>query len=116
MIEIYAASYMSFSGIYYAAGGTAYNGTSYIYPPLDYAERPGLAAGLCIAVLLLLPLLHFAFYGLYVCRYWLVYLLYGRRRQANGSSSQIVEMSNDNLNAAYTADKNMLGMADDINY
>lgn len=79
MIQIYAASYASFTGIYYVAGGTGFNGTSYIYPPLDYERNPGFAAGLCIGVIILVPLLHLAFYGLYMSRYWLVYLLYGRR-------------------------------------
>ena len=86
MIEIYAAGYMSFTGIYYGAGGTGYNGTSYIYPPLNYAENPGYAVGLFVGVLIVLPFLHLLFYALYVARFWLVYLLYGRPRQPLGVS------------------------------
>ena len=84
MIQVYAIIYTLFTGIYYVAGETGNNGTAYnnniIYPVLNYNTNPGSAAGLCIGVIILLPLLHFAFYALYVGRYWLVYLLYGRRR------------------------------------
>lgn len=79
--QLFSGVYISFTGIYYAAGGTGINGTSYIYPPLDYAEHPGLAAGLDVAVFLCIPLLHFIFYAQYVARYWLVYLIYGRRHR-----------------------------------
>ena len=85
MPQLFSAAYISFTGVYYAAGGTGYNGTSYIYPPLDYAENPGLAAGLCIGVLLCLPVIHFLFYAQYIARYWLVYLLYGRRHEPRAS-------------------------------
>lgn len=77
MMQVYAFIYTLFTGIYYVAGGTGNNGTTFIYPVLDYATKPGSAAGLCIGVIILLPLLHLAVYALYVGRYWLVYLLYG---------------------------------------
>ena len=81
MLQLFSATYISFTGIYYAAGGTGYNHTSYIYPPLDYAENPGLAAGLCIVLLLCLPIIHLLFYVQYVTRYWIVYLLYGHQHK-----------------------------------
>jgi hypothetical protein len=81
MLQLLSGVYISFTGIYYAAGGTGYNGTSYIYPPIDYAENPSLAAGLCIGVFLCIPILHFLYYGMYMARYWLVYLIYGRQCQ-----------------------------------
>ena len=83
--QFFSAAYISFTGIYYAAGGTGINGTSYIYPPLNYAEHPGLAAGLSIGVFVCLPILHFLFYAQYVARYWLVYLIYGRRHRPHVS-------------------------------
>ena len=89
MIQVYGIIYTLFTGIYYAAGGTGYNGTTYIYPVLDYAKNPGSAAGLCIGVIILMPLLHLAFYALYVGRYWLVYLLYGRQRPHASRAPQV---------------------------
>ena len=87
ILQIYAAAYVSFTGVYYAAGGTGgtgrpgENATSYIYPPLDYAGHPGSAAGLCIATVLILPIIiHSFFYLQYVVRYWLVYVIYGRQQ------------------------------------
>ena len=81
MIQVYGIIYTLFTGIYYVAGGAGNNGTtSIIYPVLDYARNPGSAAGLCIGVIILLPLLHLAVYALYIGRYWLVYLLYGQQR------------------------------------
>ena len=90
MPQLFSAVYISFTGIYYAAGGTGYNGTSYIYPPLDYDNNPGQATGLSIGAVFFLPVIHFMFYGVYITRYWLVYLLYGRRPkqcQSPGESS-----------------------------
>ena len=81
MIQSYAATYSVFTGIYYVAGGTGNNGTSYIYGPLNYEENPGFAVGLVIGILVVIPLIHLAFFGVYICRFWLVYLLYGFRRQ-----------------------------------
>ena len=86
MPQIFAGAYASFTGIYYAAGGTGLNGTSYIYPPLDYAEHPGFAAGICVGtVVVFMPILHSLFYGQYVARYWLVYLIHGRERKPRSS-------------------------------
>ena len=85
MPQLFAAAYISFTGIYYAAGGTGYNDTSYIYPPLNYEEHPGSAAALCLGVFVCLPILHFFFFGQYVARYWLVYLIYGRQRRPHVS-------------------------------
>lgn len=81
MPQLLSGAYISFTGIYYAAGGTGENGTSYIYPPIDYAESPSLAAGLCVGVFLCIPFLHFLFFAMYMARYWLVYVIYGRRRR-----------------------------------
>ena len=88
MLQTYAATYTSFTGIYYAAGGTGYNGTSYIYSPLDYEGSPGSAAGICIGVLLFIPIVHLLFYSQYVGRYWLVYLIYGRQKMRGSRVSR----------------------------
>ena len=78
--QIFAAVYAVFTGIYYAAGGTNTNNSPYIYSILDYGTRPGSATGLILAVILvLLPIIHFLFYLVYVGRYWILYLIYGKQ-------------------------------------
>ena len=71
-------TYSVFTGIYYAANGTNVQGERYIYGVLDYDESPGTAAGWILGtVLVLLPLLHMAAFGLYSARLWISYCLCG---------------------------------------
>ena len=71
-------TYGVFTGIYYAANGTNIHGEHYIYGVIDYDERPGTAAGWVLGtVLVLLPLLHMALFGMYSARLWINYYLCG---------------------------------------
>lgn len=78
---IFACIYMIFTVIYWAAGGTdAIDNKRYVYPMLDYSNKPGLAAGLFLGVTLVgMPLAHLVFYGLYRLREFVV-MKYGRDR------------------------------------
>ena len=72
---LYGAAFAVFSGIYFAAGGEDPSGNPYIYEVLDYGDNPGLAAGICIAaILVLLPFVHFILYVVYVLRVWCIRL------------------------------------------
>jgi len=59
----YGISYMIFSIVYWAVGGTDPNGNPYIYPILDWDGNPGLAVGTFFAGLVLLPLIHLFWMG-----------------------------------------------------
>ena len=113
IIQIYAATYASFTGIYYGAGGTGYNGTSYIYPPLNYEESPGFAAGLVIGVVIVVPIVHLLFYAQYVARFWLIYALYGRpsRRSRANATKPVPQQDDEEMN-----NNSALGMTEYYNY
>ena len=60
---LFALSYVAFTGIYYAAGGTDPTGNSFIYPFLNYRTSPGSAVGLgIVCALLLMTAIHFVFF------------------------------------------------------
>ncbi|XP_048579302.1 protein rolling stone isoform X2 [Nematostella vectensis] len=66
-------AYVTFTVIYWAAGGVNHEGNSYIYSALDYTGSPGMAATMAVLfVLLAQPLSHLLLYGLYCFRDWLV--------------------------------------------
>ena len=74
---IFAAVYVVFTGIYYAAGGTNLGSDPFVYSIIDYGNNPGGAVGVIFAVVfVLLPFVHVLFYLAYVARYWIVYLIY----------------------------------------
>ena len=67
---IFATAYATFTGIYFAAGGTNPNGDPYIYPVLDYGKNPGLAAVLIVVcVLVFVPLVQAVLFGIYSFRF-----------------------------------------------
>ena len=68
---VFASTYATFTGVYYAANGTGQEGERYIYPPLDYGSNPGKGAGLIIGtVLIFLPIVHALFIVQYLIRNW----------------------------------------------
>ena len=79
----FSAVYVVFSAIYdVAAGGTNVNGSPYIYSILDYQDSPGLAVGTALGVtFVFLPIIHFVFHLVYIARYWIIYLIYGKCSQ-----------------------------------
>lgn len=69
---LFALSYVAFTGVYYAAGGTDPTGNSFIYPLLNYRTNPGSAVGLGImCALLLMTVIHFVFFILSLVRNWI---------------------------------------------
>lgn len=70
--------YVSFTGIYYAAGGgNDYNNGTYIYPQLDYGNHPATSSALSVgSALVYIPLIHLIFYCNYLLREGLLYLVY----------------------------------------
>lgn len=62
----FGATYIIFTAIYYAAGGTDVSGQLYIYPILDYRDNPISAAMIAVVlVFVLAPFVHFVFWCLY---------------------------------------------------
>jgi hypothetical protein len=69
---LFAISYVIFTGVYYAAGGTDPTGNSSIYPFLNYKSNPGSAVGLGIVCsLVLMTSIHTVFYLQFVIRNWI---------------------------------------------
>ena len=69
---IFAAIYLFFTGIYYAAGGTDPSGNHCIYPFLNYAHNPMPAVGIGIfCALLLMVAIHFLFFLQFIIRNWI---------------------------------------------
>ena len=69
---LFAVSYVVFTGVYYAAGGTDPTGNSSIYPFLNYKSNPGSAVGLGIAcALVLMTSIHLLFYLQFLIRNWI---------------------------------------------
>lgn len=66
---IYSGLYVTFTGIYYAAGGHNERGEPFIYSVLDYSSNPGKAAGYAVGFALGgIPIVHCVYYGLYKLR------------------------------------------------
>ena len=72
---IFIAIWSIFSGIYFAAGGTNYYGSRYIYKFLDYEENPFFAVTMGFVItFIIIPLIHSFVYCLYLVREGLLYL------------------------------------------
>ena len=72
----FGASYIVFSGIYFAANGTNTSDNPYIYSFLDYGNDPATAVGLAFAaVFVVIPLAHLFCYALYLMREGVLYLV-----------------------------------------
>lgn len=68
----YSISYIVFTVIYWAVGGTSYFGRPYIYPQTDYTGQPVLSAVSQICLFFVgLPLCQSAMFGFYVLRVWI---------------------------------------------
>ena len=68
---VFAASYGLFAVVYWAAGGTDPFGRSYIYPPFNFSQYPGPAAGSLVGVILACPLCHAIWFGFFKLRLFL---------------------------------------------
>ncbi|XP_061168113.1 protein rolling stone-like [Saccostrea echinata] len=65
---VFGVTYVIFTVIYYAAGGTNHQNKSYIYSVLDW-DDPGITLAYCAAVgLVAMPLCHLMIYGIYALR------------------------------------------------
>lgn len=85
----FAGVYVTFTGIYFAAGGTNPNGEPYIYSVIDYENSPGSATGWVLAVgLIFIPLFNMLFFGLYTARFWLTYCLWARKESEQTSEER----------------------------
>ena len=90
---IFTTAYSTFTGIYFAAGGTNANGDPYIYAVLDYGSNPGSAAGwVLVVVLVIVPVVHLLLFGLHTARFWLTYHLWARREAASSNGGEVVEL------------------------
>lgn len=68
-LMMFAMVYTVFTGIYYAAGGTNTAGERYVYSIIDYGNSPGMAVGVIIVLVFVVPLvLHSLYWGLYMLR------------------------------------------------
>ena len=68
----YSISYIVFTVIYWALGGTSYFGMSYIYPQTDYTGRPVLAAVSQVCLFFIgIPLCQSVMFGFYRLRLWI---------------------------------------------
>ncbi|XP_032230605.1 protein rolling stone isoform X2 [Nematostella vectensis] len=69
---VFGLCYMIFTVVYWAAGGTNANNKPYIYSIVDYKDSPGMAVGILLgALLVLLPIVHSVFFGVYKLRCYL---------------------------------------------
>ena len=77
-LPAYGATYVAFSGFYYAANGTNVGGDQpYIYSVLDYGGSPGGAVGIIVGVVFILaPIVHLLFYAMYWIRTGLLELFW----------------------------------------
>lgn len=75
-LMIISITYTSFSGVYFATGGTDGHNHTYIYPQLDYGGSPGQASALAVGgALVYIPFIHLFFYCNYLCREGLLYCI-----------------------------------------
>ena len=90
---MFAAAYAVFTGIYFAAGGTDPNGNPYIYPVIDYGNRPGLAVGLMLVlVFVVIPIINLVMFGLYSVRFWFTHCLWARRESSAEGDGEVIEL------------------------
>ena len=98
-IMIAGSVYAVFSVIYWAAGGTnTYNDEEYIYPILDYGDKPVMAAlTLIFSIFVGVPLIQLLVYGCYKLREKLVrrYYLGKVAAEGNGQAQELYNMESD---------------------
>ena len=90
-IQIFGATYVSFTGMYYAFGNM-----SAIYPVLDYKANPGLAAGLAVGTAVFgTVIVHLIFLAQYLCRRYAtsrLLLKYKKKYRLSFSASSAVHI------------------------
>ncbi|XP_069138716.1 protein rolling stone-like isoform X2 [Argopecten irradians] len=65
-LGIYGTIYSLFTVLYFLAGGTSHQGHPYIYKPLNYGEKPGVAVAYIVVIAALVaPLIHSMIFFLY---------------------------------------------------
>ena len=64
----FSISYLTFSLIYYAAGGQDEKGNPYVYSKLDWGNQAGMSVAYSFGALLLTLIMHCIAYGLYRLR------------------------------------------------
>ncbi|WAR26797.1 ROST-like protein [Mya arenaria] len=63
---LYALVYSLFTVVYYFAGGTNHNENPYVYPQLNWDEKPGTAAMYCVIVTFVaVSIVHLILFGFY---------------------------------------------------
>ena len=67
-VLVFSIVYVTFTIIYWAAGGTNADGKPYIYTVTDYGNKPSTSADWLIGVFVALIFLHFTMYALYRLR------------------------------------------------
>ena len=93
---LFAISYVVFTGVYYAAGGTDPAGNSFIYPFLNYESSPGSAIGLgIVCALVLTTSIHFVFYLQFIIRNWIT--CYIQRRVYDHTKTTMCRSRSDSL-------------------
>ena len=83
----FGTMYAAFTGLYYAFNGTDESGNHYIYPILDYASNPGVAAKLLVGCILgFLTVIHLLFFLMYVVRNCVTQHLYAASDKSRSRS------------------------------
>lgn len=91
---IFSIAYATFTGIYFAAGGTNPNGDPYIYGVIDYGSTPGPAAGyIIVIVVVVIPLIHLLLFGVYSVRFWITYHIWKRNEPTPPHTEDVTEIA-----------------------
>ncbi|CAH1268135.1 Hypp3833 [Branchiostoma lanceolatum] len=86
----YAAVYAVFYVNYWAAGGKGRDGSTAIYPVIDFGKDPGMASGILVGfVFVAVPAFHFLSYGLYRLRELVVTKIKRRTSPVTTLSSEL---------------------------
>ncbi|XP_055503995.1 protein rolling stone [Leucoraja erinacea] len=68
-VLLYSMSYILFTLVYWAMGGTNIKGQTFIYRSLDYSGNPGVTAGTIVGTIcLIMPLLQFLVWNLHILK------------------------------------------------
>ena len=95
----FASSWVIFSGIYFCAGGTNYEGMAFIYPILNYRSSLGRAILIIIAlVLIAIPIIHQIMYGLYLLRELLLFLFKKASTKFSNATSEYTKIPKNKRN------------------
>lgn len=87
---IFGAFYVIFTGIYYAARGVNSMGDRFTHPVLDYGGSPGTAAAYgIVSTLVVLPLIHLFFWGMYILREGFIRNVCPRNRFQEGDNEEV---------------------------